>query len=127
MARTIREKIIVESRAFQNNKATFTFSVIEKGKLFYLLFNISANFEINSYFEASSIEGLKEELRKSLCNDEESGITTLTINENENEIFIFSRELDADLWNSVRISVIDMNNCLTDLSIGKLLAEEASD
>ncbi len=121
MARTIQEKVFVEDRTYTNGNIDCKFSVIKRGNLFYLLFSISANFEIDSYFESTSIEHLREEFAKNVILDDK--LNVITFNMNENEQFTFSEKLDEDVWHTIRYSAIDISNCLNDLIVGRLLAD----
>ncbi len=122
MARTLKELTLVKGRTLDYGKISCMYSVIKRGNLFYLLFSISDNFKIESYFESETIENLREEFaKKTVFEGDES--TTIVFNMAESEIYTFSENLDQDLWHCVYYLCMCMGNCLDDLIAGKELVE----
>ncbi len=124
MARTLKELTLVEDRTLENGKTSFMYSVIKRGNLFYLLFKISSNFKIESYFKSKTLETLRDEFTKNIVFEGDES-TTIVFNMAESESYTFSENLDQELWFCLRYSYFSMDSCLDDLIAGKKLVEKS--
>jgi len=124
-ARTLKELTLVEARTHDNGKTSCMYSVIKRGNLFYLLFSISANFKIESYFKSETIENLRDEFTKKIVSESDES-TTIVFNMAESETYTFIENLDQELWDCVYSSCLSMGSCLDDLIAGKELAVNAT-
>jgi hypothetical protein len=125
MARTLKELTLVEERTHENGKTSCMYSVIKRGNLFYLLFNISSNFKIESYFKSETLESLRDEFTKKIVLDDDES-RTIVFNMAESETYTFSENLEQELWFCVRYSYLSMESCFDDLIAGKDLVVNAT-